>query len=465
MDVEEELATSSAPHLSPSPRMGLAACLPVIVVSVVFVGFAARLFHLISRYAVNIFFWDQWDFDDATLFEHHSLWQIFTWQPGPQRQGLGGLLAKLVEPWFQWNSRTESFLVGAIIVATAVLVLHLKRRLYGRLTYFDVVVPIIYFTPRQYENVFVTANIARDSLPALLLIVYCLCWTVDRAPIRYLLALVLNFVCIYTGFGFFIGILTPALLYLDYRAQRDFSVRRRSWLVGYMTIALLSLGSFFVHYYNRPGLDCFSWKPLSPRLYLRFVALMFANLFGMSTSGRLARWIGILVLLVLTVVLATAVYWLLTRRRIEPGNDRRKRNLVIAALTGFGLLFAANAAYGRACGGLFFASSSRYVIFLEPAILGWYFFLWGLRPDRRRLLAVTVLILAALPASLRLEPQWFYFPQQKARWRSCYLQIENIEQCDQTVGFPIYPSPAATHLKEKLQFLKKTRQNLYANPE
>ena len=68
------------------------------MVALVFAALAFRLFRLTAQYAVNIFFWDQWDFNDATLFEHHSPWQIFRFQHGSHRQGLGGLLAALVEP-------------------------------------------------------------------------------------------------------------------------------------------------------------------------------------------------------------------------------------------------------------------------------------------------------------------------------------------------------------------------------
>ena len=66
--------------------------LPVVFVSAVFLGLALRLFQLIDRYAVNIFFSDQWDFNRATLFESHSLWEMFRWQHG-SRQGLGALVS------------------------------------------------------------------------------------------------------------------------------------------------------------------------------------------------------------------------------------------------------------------------------------------------------------------------------------------------------------------------------------
>jgi hypothetical protein len=58
-----------------------------LVVAVAFAIFAARLFRLISKYAVNIFFSDQWEFNDATLFQKHTIWQMFAWQHGPHRQG------------------------------------------------------------------------------------------------------------------------------------------------------------------------------------------------------------------------------------------------------------------------------------------------------------------------------------------------------------------------------------------
>ena len=71
---------------------------PVAVVAMAFALFVWRFFRLISQYAVNIFFSDQWDFNDATLFQKHSIWQMFTWQHGPHRQGLGALFARMVEP-------------------------------------------------------------------------------------------------------------------------------------------------------------------------------------------------------------------------------------------------------------------------------------------------------------------------------------------------------------------------------
>lgn len=53
----------------------------------------------------------------------------------------------------------------------------------------------------------------------------------------------------------------------------------------------------------------------------------------------------------------------------------------------------------------------------------------------------------------------------KQTWKTCYLRTENINECDKEAGAPIYSSSPEqiqrSHLREKLEYLKKTRQNLY----
>ncbi len=132
--------------------------LSLVSVSIGFVILAVRLFRLISRYAVNIFFSDQWEFNTATVFQNHSLWEMFRWQNGPHRQGLGALLSYAIEPHFRWNSRTESFLIGILVVIAAAGALWLKSRLFGPLVLSDVCIPLIFFTPTQFGQIFVAAN-------------------------------------------------------------------------------------------------------------------------------------------------------------------------------------------------------------------------------------------------------------------------------------------------------------------
>jgi hypothetical protein len=60
-----------------------------------------------------------------------------------------------------------------------------------------------------------------------------------------------------------------------------------------------------------------------------------------------------------------------------------------------------------------------------------------------------------------------YFRNVKQGWKTCYLQTEDIDKCNEVAGFPIYSgaSQQRAHLREKLEYLKKTRQNLYLDEQ
>jgi hypothetical protein len=438
----------------------------LLIVSIVFILYTGRMFRLISRYAVNIFFSDQWDFNNGTLFYKHTLWQIFTWQHGPHRQGLGGLFEKMVDPLSGWNSRTESFVVGGVIVVAALSAMWLRRRLFGNFSLFDIVIPAIVFIPGQWATWFSVANFAHGPFPLLLILLYCLAWSSNTPAVKYSLVLFINLLTIYTGFGLFVGVLTPILLVLDYWASTPGSRLSKTYLATVLLASVASLGSFFIDYKIRPTADCFSFQPQSPISYLKFVALMFANFFGIGHLPLPARLLGTMIMAVLVAVVVTLIWWLLEQQRpnVEPRD--RNRVLIIVCLTAYTLLFCINTAYGRLCLGLHAALQSRYVIYLEPAILGLYFFLVGLRHTVARNLLLSGFLIAVVAASLHRDRIAMGVSRDiKQTWKTCYLQTENITECDKVAGFPIYsPSPQQiqrSHLQQKLEYLKKTRQNLY----
>jgi hypothetical protein len=435
--------------------------LPLFVVFGTYFLLGVRFFRLISRYAVNVLFWDQWDLDDATLFQHHSIWEMFRWQHGPHRQGLGALLQKLIGPWIHWNSRYEAFVIGAFIVGTAVLALLLKVRLYGTINYSDVIIPLLFLTPRQYETLVFAANPAHGSLPSLLAILYCFCWLIRSRRWKYICVLLVNFLSIYTGFGIFIGLVTPALLALDYYANIRHLVPRYRWGNGAaLAISIVSLASFFVGYKFWPAVDCFSPAPKNPVVYLRFVALMFANAAGLvMLSPTYPILIGSVVLLLFLVGLAVVAKRLLTQ-----GTDAWTRDAAIAALLAYCAVFCLNTAYGRLCLGIWAAAVSRYVPYVVLGLFGLY--LYALSSHSRNLrvpLVLVVLVLAMLSARLGRDNARLLgrYSNGKRAWRECYFARHDINECDTLTHFRIHPHPEATRLQEKLDFLEHSHLNLY----
>ena len=432
------------------------------VVIVAFVFFSTRMFRLISDYAVNIFFSDQWDINDATLFEKHSLWQMFTWQHGPHRQGLGALFAKLIEPQFRWNSRTESFVVGWIIVASAICALYLKKRLYGRLSVTDAAIPSLLLMPAQYETLFVTPNFAHGPFPLLLIVLYCLAWTVGNPGGRYVLVLLLNFLTIYTGFGLLLGGLTPCLLLLDHWASPSEERLPATHFAGVITLSLLSFGSFFLGYKFDPAVDCFNPKPLSLKSDVAYMAFMFSHFFTLKGVGGLQWAVGIAALIALAVSMATAFLWVIRGKDTDASRSRRTILVIVAALTAYCLLFCASTAYGRLCAGFQTARASRYVIYLELGVLGVYLHVLAIRHAWiRRILLTGVLAAIFLASSYADYSDMEYFHTIKFHWKRCYVMTEDPNLCNQAVGFPNYPNPEQTNMQRKLEFLKQTRQNLY----
>lgn len=429
--------------------------------AVVFAALAFRLFRLTSHYAVNIFFWDQWDFNDATLFRNHSLWEIFRWQHGPHRQGLGGVLAALVEPWFRWNSRTEAFLVTGIVVVAGLCILCLKYRLFGSLSWTDVAIPMIVFSPAQWEPLWNTVNLAHGVLPVLLIVLYCLAWTWRNERAKYALITVLNFGILYTAFGFFIGLLTPVLLAARLRADTARSVAARTYLWFCTVAALASLASFFVGYSNKKDASgCSSLFSSPPGSYFRFFDLMFATPFGIRGAGVLPTLAGGVVLAAVAAI--AVVSW---RRVLGDCGKQRSVYLVLAVLSAYSLLFGVAAAVGRTCTGLAEAHTSRYANYKQLAVLSLYFAALALRPVRWRISPASLAPVILIPSLFITAPDaedMAALHKLKADWRECYLSGRAADDCDDDNG-AIHPDPERTHLQQKLDYLRATRQNLFSD--
>ena len=454
-------AGARAPRFYPTWR-NLARYLPAGAIAVAYLLSARRLFHIVRRFAVNIFTGDQWDFNDATLFQQHSWWQAFRWQHGPHRQGLAAVLQKLLDPLIRWNTRYEAFGSVAAIFLAAVAALYLKKRLFGGVAFSDVIIPILFLTPLEFGTLLFSANPANGPLPLLLMALYCLAWTARSHPCRYALVLLVDFVMIYTGFGVFIGVVTPPLIAVN--VVRDW--RRRPYshpaLSGAaLLVSLAALASFFVGYRMAPAAKCFSLRPKNPAQYARFISLMLANFANVNGTGVWPTLTGAILGVVLLLSLCKAVKMFLSP------SDQRNRSLVMCALLSFSLIFCVNAAYGRLCLGLDMAQSSRYMIYLVPGFFGVYLYALSERNWATRGSIISGLLLVALLSSFHLNyGDWLLMQassRNKRAWRNCYLARHNIDECNRLANFKVYPFPSqATQLQQKLDFLERNRLNLYA---
>ncbi|MFZ0798813.1 MAG: hypothetical protein WCA13_15070 [Terriglobales bacterium] len=451
------------PQITASPRHGFR--LPVIVAATVLLATAARLVLAVWRYSVNLIFWDQWDFY-TPLFQHASLWRIFNWQHGPHREGIGLVLDKFVLDSTRWNSRAEALFMVATLSAAALVALRLKQKLfgswgggdfsYGDLGYSDIAIPCLFLTCAQMEALVGEANPSYSAIPELLIGLYCLAWMLPKPIARYAAVLVLNFLLIYTGFGFFMGVVTIGVLLFDLR--RAFRTKSPGFPVVALLLAAASLAGFFYRYRFDPAVPCFHFPDAHPLNYPWFIGLMLSYFLGLRTVLLASVAGSFLALVALAVLIWHGV-------RLWRNLELAAADLTIVVLLSFSLLFGANAAVGRVCLGMPEAAQlSRYAGLLVPAFLAIYFHLLTWRKSAFRTALLALFALALIPGAVRMPNG--YSPQLvsdgKQAWKTCILQIGNINYCDRATGFPLYPDPRRTQLLEKLQFLQKNRLNLYS---
>jgi hypothetical protein len=417
-----------------------------------------RLFTLIHHHAVNILYWDQWEFY-TPLFEGRSLWTNFTWLHGPQRQGLGQLILLALAEWSGWNVRAEAFAIGVISCLAMVAALWLKRRLFGEWTAADIAIPLLVLTLCQFQIYLGASNVAYGALPCLLLFLYCLAWSRAPHPMAYAAIAGLHFLLAFTGFGLFAAPITLLLLGADLRRQPR-KLAPSLALVAAIGAILL----FFVDFHLNtaaqpiPGYRPRFWD------YPLFVILMFARFVRPETGSPgplsyLAFAFG------LALCLATLASCVWHGREVLRAGSAARISLAAFTLCAFSLSFAASTALGRASMGLNVSQSSRYMSLMIPGFLGLYFHLPALASSRAKRIIPPVFLMLLIPGHLPLHlgdaHPASYFSVNKRNWKACYLQYEDVKRCDAMPDVKTEFHIGLGDASWKLDYLKRNRLNLF----
>ena len=183
---------------------------------------------------------------------------------------------------------------------------------------------------------------------------------------------------------------------------------------------------------------------------------MAARFFGAVTSFSLAATVGI------PIVLCAAGIFAVLARKLVSKESLGNIQLIAAVLLAFSILFAADTAVGRVCLGSVAALAPRYATLLIPGVTAIYFYLQTLSPAGIRRWITSILILLLIPGCLSVDGGADWYADGKRAWVECYLRTENISECDKSAGFVIHPYPDQTHLKDKLDYLKAHRLNLFS---
>lgn len=428
------------------------------LVAAVFVALAGRQLLFVAAHAVNVLYMDQWDFYEP-LFKGQGWWDTFIRQHGPHREGLGLVVTRILAGMSGWDSRWDAIAVSVFIIVAAALALRLGRcfGISGGSAVMLVGVPLIFFNVHQYELFVGAANISYGAMPMALFMGFCLCWFLRDIRWRFSLISVLTFLLIFTGFGFFVGLLAPLLLAVE--AVQALRAREKSRAA----LALAALGStavswaLFVHGYTfQPAVVGFRFPYEHPTEYITFSARLLGNFFGAPILSISELLLG---LAVGAALLAIALWH--GRHLVLQGVAREPRSVVLFSLASFTLLFCANCAIGRVFTGPTAPLAPRYVTFVIPAALAILLQL-AVRRDRRVFIGLAaaygILLLAGTtfsPAHEVAGANWY--TEGRRTWKAAYLDSHDEAEATRIAHFPLYPGS----IGDRLDYLERRRLNLF----
>jgi hypothetical protein len=429
----------------------------LIVFLCVFAFYALRQHAFVDRYAVDVLYWDSWDLYHP-LFAGQSWWASFDLQHGPHRQGLGGLLMRVLAQHSRWNSRYDAFSVSFALIIAVPLGAWLAFAC-GVRGWALLLVPPIYLNIRQCHMFIASANPSHGALPVLLFTAYCLAFFLQREGIRLILQTTLVFLLIFTGFGLFAGLIAPLMLMIEFvHAWRDNAPRRSRRLtqIAIAFIAMgLSWGLFARGYHFDPAVDGFRFPYEHPTHYFLFIGAMLGNYFGLDRATPTAVAVG---LAVFVSLLGICVFHL--AQAFKQGTGANNRSAVLFCLSAYALIFCTQSAIGRTLVGWQTGALSRYVTLMIPMGLALLIHLSTTPATARRGLPIiygALLVLGTFSLTQNDLDASRYLHNKCLDWRLAYLQTHDETAADKLVNFPINFTPVTN----RLYYLRALRLNLF----
>ena len=441
----------------PGPRSTDTSRVALVVTALVYVVLAARQQAFVGRNAVDVMYFDSFDIHDV-LFHGGGWWASFDQQFGPHRQGVGGLLIRVLADLTRWDTRYDAQAVSLTLIAAVPLGVWLAWRC-GVRGWPLVAVPVLYLNARQYEMFVAPANPAHGALPVLLVTAICLAYFVRRTAARLGLLVGLTFCAAFTGFGLFAALLTPPLLALEYVQARHAGRPAAGVALALAGIVAVWVGFAYGYRFDAAS-NKFAFPFDRPVEYLYFVGALLGNAVGAEGATGQPGW-GTITIGLLLAAAGLGVAGVRGARVVRGGVVAQRADVAVFILAAFGVLFTVNAAIGRTPEGWETGIASRYVTLCIPTGLAVLLHLSTAGPRWARRLAVVYGVLVAV-GTVSLYPgdtsDVKYLHDGCLRWRAAYLLTQDVRTANHLADFQIYRYP---YLGEWLRYLARHQLNMF----
>ena len=418
----------------------------------------ARWYYFVNTYSVNVLFYDQWDFLNG-LFYSDGLLDLYLYQHGPHRQGIGMWLIAFVNYLSDWNTQVDANLVASFSFISGISFLLLKQKITGKRSFFDIIILLICLSPLQHGVFSNTPNVSHGTLPLFLISLYGWSIFIKHKLKRYALILVLDMLLIYTGFGFFMGLIIPAYFIVEW--IKESNKKEQFKILVALTLSLLFLASFFIDY----SLQHFNESVLieNPNSidYMLFILFGLSRIIGSVFSFNTAIIIG-----AVGIVFICYSYYRLTKKLYFLHHESKDYKVAILcfSLSLFTISYFIVTSIGRTKYGIETAISTRYFPLLIPLYISLYYFICIYIKKNQVALLISLFITSFssfyYPAEIRLMKE---FKAMKTNWVTVYLESGNSEMANKCEDCLIYPKDIfkAANIDEKIDYLKKNDLNLF----
>lgn len=384
------------------------------------------------------------------LFYSMSWWEGFTFQHGPHRLGLIHFIFKVIAQLSHWNARVDLFVQASVYVLSTLLALRLKVKLYKRLSYYDVVIPLIFLTPHAastlYSNPFV------HGIVPLFALALCFIYFIQSENIKIITLCIFTFLAAFTGFAL---VLVPGIMLISVVTMiRVKSTRKlKSALPG--IIGLVSLGYILITNVPKPSSETYSF---SFQTGLEYALALMGGFFINAPKSGVLIYVGLALLLFIPWALSL---FLRARSIIHDSVVRT----VLIMFVGVAVFWSVNI-FGRAHLAIGNATASRYIPIGMLFALGIYFLLLKLESKLFRTILLSGFVLLTVRMQthtkhrirpIALESEAIQSFSQRLQDENQYRQILDDESQLRT----IHPHPERIELKEKLEYLKENGLSVF----
>lgn len=417
----------------------------VIACSYLILGF--KFFRFIFRFSENVLVWDQWDIFDL-IVKNSSIINIFLYQHNEHRIGVPLLITKVFANFTAWNTKYETILIGALIFASAVIALFLKRRLFGQIEIYDLIIPFLFLNLYQYENLVWGFQIG-FVLPLLWLLLTVYLFTFKNSFMRNCLITIFSFLSAYSHFhGIFVGVISSLYFLINIFIAKG----KKAKLIfsQFLIVNILIVLSYFVGY---KSVQSYGTSNVNLVENLQFIFVQINGFWGNTSRNILNAFLPILTFLILGGLL-------LTFKKVSV-----VKNWPIASLIIFSLLFSFSTAYGRAGLGSEGGGTSRYMTLMIPMYLGIYFYLARIPNEKIKNIILPFVLMSFLFISVQNNFRNYQEAASRktrlSNWKSCYLQKNDYVYCDNEINMTTYHSPEEINIVGKLEYLKENNLNFF----